>query len=202
MGAEQQRDVLSQSGQVLARLHALRTQGFYKRHADGSWDFSDWARFMEVALRDRATERQLVLKAGLGGDDLSFILHAIERYGREFECDAPVLCHGDYLPEHIFVDSALRVCGVIDFGDYEGNHPVHDFAVMRMSGGERLERAVRRGYPNADLFSDRFELRLHLHMLMLQVGYLAYHVQLPDHPEVPLYAEGLRATVGWLREHG
>src|SRR2546423_2358327 len=91
--AEQQQNVLSQMGQVLAQLHAIRTQGFYKRHADGSWDFRHWARFMEVAVRDRATERQWVLKAGLSDDDFSFILHAIERYGREFKCDAPVLCH-------------------------------------------------------------------------------------------------------------
>src|SRR5919197_6255781 len=114
---------------------------------------------METAFRDRAAERRWVLRAGLGDDDCSFTLHAIERYGREFGCDAPVLCHGDYLPEHIFVDGALRVCGVIDFGDYEGNHPVHDFAVMRMSGGEGLERAVRRGYSGAQRFGDGFELR-------------------------------------------
>ena len=47
-----------------------------------------------------------------------------------------MLCHDGYLPEHIFVDDALRVCGVTDFADYEGNLPVHDFAVMRMSGGD------------------------------------------------------------------
>lgn len=46
-----------------------------------------------------------------------------------------MLCHDGYLPEHIFVDDAWRFCGVTDFGDYEGNLPVHDFAVMPMSGG-------------------------------------------------------------------
>jgi Ser/Thr protein kinase RdoA (MazF antagonist) len=200
--AEQRQDVLSQMGQVLTQLHTIRTRGFYKHHADDSWDFRNWTRFMEVAVRDRATERQWVLKAGLSDADFSFILHAIERSGQEFKCDAPALCHGDYLPEHIFVDSALRVCGVIDFGDYEGNHPVHDFAIMRMSGGEALERAVRRGYSSAELFSDSFELRLQLHLLMLQVGYIAHHVQVSNHPEVPMYVQGLLTTMSWLRERG
>src|SRR5437867_3361479 len=49
--AELQQNVLSQMGQLLAQLHAIRTQGFYKRYANGSWDFSNWARFMELAVR-------------------------------------------------------------------------------------------------------------------------------------------------------
>ena len=130
------------------------------------------------------------------------MMRMIERYGREFACDTPVLCHGDFLPEHVFINEQGRICGVIDFGMYEGNHPIHDFAIIRMSSDAPTVEAIRRGYPDAAVLNDRFEWRLHLHVLMLQVGYLAHHIQIPAHPEVSLYVKGLQATMRWLRGQG
>lgn len=54
-----------------------------------------------------------------------FMIDMIKRYRDEFPCRQPVLNHGDYLPGHIFVDEALRITGVIDFGMYEGSPPAH-----------------------------------------------------------------------------
>ena len=66
-----------------------------------------------------------------------------------------------------------------------------------ISPRSEIEEAVRRGYPN-DL-GKSFERQLHIALLMTQMGYLARHVRIPEHPEVPLYAQGLRSTLEWLR---
>lgn len=128
------------------------------------------------------------------------MMQFVKRYGKEFDCDSPVLCHGDYTPDHVFINDNLRVCGVIDFGDYQGNHPVHDFAILRLWEDEQTEKAVRQGYTKRALFDDRFELRLHLHSLVVQIGNLAHHIQISNHPEILSYAQGLRTTLRWLKE--
>ena len=198
--AEQRQNSLRQMGEVLAQIHAVRADGFYKRHADGNWDFSSWSKLMKATAGDRRAERKWILQAGFSEADFAFLVRMIERYEKEFDCDSPVLCHGDYSPDHVFVDDNLRVCGVIDFGDYQGNHPVHDFAVLRLWEDEQFEKTMRQGYEPAALFDDRFELRLHLHLLALQVGYLVYHIQIPNHPDMPSYVQSLQTNMKWLQE--
>lgn len=197
----QKQTALRNMGEVLAQIHAVRTEGFYKRHADGAWDFRRWSRMMEVAARDRAAERKWILQAGFNQAEFDSMMRFVQRYGKEFDCAAPVLCHGDYTTDHVYVDDDLRVCGVIDFGDCQGNHPVHDFAVLRLWEDEQLEKTMRQGYGRAKLFDDCFELRLNLHLLMLQIGYLAYHIGIPNHPETPLYVRGVRTTLKWLQKN-
>ena len=76
---------------------------------------------------------------------LGIITECLKHYGAHFGCDQPVLCHGDYLPEHVFVDADLNVTGVIDFGLYQGEHPIFDLAVMAMGGHGAHLRHIRDG---------------------------------------------------------
>ena len=198
----ERRHVFRQMGEVLARLHSIRVGGFYRRQPDGTWDFPDWSALMASAVRERAAERPWLRAAGFGDDEISCMVELIERYRREFTCAEPVLCHGDFIPAHVFVDDDLHISGVIDFGEYQGNHPIQDLATLSMMTGSRIEEGVRRGYMGAALLDDRFALRLRLHRLMLEVGYLAHHLQIPGHPAAPLYARGLRRTLRWLRAYG
>jgi aminoglycoside phosphotransferase (APT) family kinase protein len=193
---------LRDMGAMLARLHTVHTAGFYKRGDDGTWDFPTWPALMACMVDARRGERPWLLSAGVSDAEFAFAIRSIERYGREFDCETPVLCHGDFTPEHVFVDERGRVCGVIDFGMYEGNHPIHDLAMIRMWTDAPTAEAIRRGYANDRALGEPFELRLSLHVLMQQVGYLAHHMQIPGHPDVPLYLEGLRASIRRVQEHG
>ena len=195
---EQKHDAIRQMGKVLSQIHAINVGGFYKRDANGVWDFPSWSKLMATNLRDRAAEREWILRA-FTERDFDFILRMIELYANQFDCAAPVLCHGDYTPEHIYFNEDLRACGVIDFGDYQGNHPVHDFASLRLWENEAFERAMRQGYADSALFDESFELRLHLHFLALKIGFLAYHIQIPNHPDTPLFVQKLKSTIKWLR---
>lgn len=199
LSGEQKRDAIRQMGEVLSQIHAVKVGGFYKRDASGVWDFPSWSKLTAANLRDRA-ERELILRA-FTETDFDFILRMIELYANEFDCAAPVLCHGDYTPEHIYFNEDLRACGVIDFGDYQGNHPVHDFAILRLWENESFERAMREGYADSALFDAGFELRLHLHFLAVKIGFLAYHIRIPNHPDTPLFVEKLKSTIKWLREN-
>ena len=82
------------------------------------------------------------------------MLRLLERYRDDSACPQPILCHGDFLREHIFVDDDLRIRGVIDFGNYRGDHPIHDFAVLSIEDtGLEISRVLE-GYPESLFLSD------------------------------------------------
>jgi phosphotransferase family enzyme len=55
----------------------------------------------------------------------------------------PVLVHRDLVPEHVLVDDAGRVVGLIDFEDAAVGDPAIDFAgLLPLLGAERTERLI------------------------------------------------------------
>jgi aminoglycoside phosphotransferase (APT) family kinase protein len=190
------------AGAALAQVHAVRVDGFYLRHANGEWDFPDWRAVMNSSIHDRSAEREWILQAGFAEGEFADMIRLMVRYRDEFDCPQPVLCHGDYLPEHIFVDEKLHVCGIIDFGGYRGDHPIHDFALLAMEGYEADLDSLLTGHPDDEVQRDRSPERLHLHRLTLEMGYLAHHIQIPGYPESALVTPGLRHTLAWLLARG
>jgi aminoglycoside phosphotransferase (APT) family kinase protein len=194
--------ICRQAGKVLGKMHSVEVDGFYHLNPDGSWDFPDWRAVMDSTVRGRGSEQEWIVRAGFSEDEFSCMMRLIERYRDEFSCAQPVLCHGDYLPEHIFVDDSLRICGVIDFGMYRGDHPIHDFAALSTAGTGMQIRQVLKGYPQSSFASDRFDMRLHLHRLTLEMGYLAHHMRIEHYPEIDLNRRGLRHTLQHPRHLG
>jgi len=189
-------------GETLWRMHSIIVGGFWKRQPSSQWDFPDWVSVMNSTIHDRDAERPFLMQAGFTERDCDQMVRLLVRYRDEFDCPQPVLCHCDYLPEHLFVTDDLRLSAVVDWGDFCGDHPVRDLAIAAGEDEMDLE-AMLSGY-RADWVSDRlFRDRLHLHRLSLDMGYLAYFLQyLPGHPAIPFHVRGLRSTLNWLLEHG
>ncbi len=91
---------------------------------------------------------------------------------------------------------------VVDFGDYCGDHPIRDLS--NAEGDDAMDLVgLLRGYPGEWVQAEGFRDRLHLHRLMLEMGYLAHHLrQRPDHPAVAFHVRGLRSTLKWLLSRG
>jgi Ser/Thr protein kinase RdoA (MazF antagonist) len=173
--------------------------GFGRRGSDGTWEFSTWQEAMDAAWRANSAERPWILQAGFTDRELEEMLRLIARYRDGFGCAQPVLCHSDFIPEHLFVDDELRVSAVIDCGDCRGDHPIHDFAAMGDEEGDVAR--IAEGYAATRPLPERFEERRHLHWLMLEIGYLAQFVRL-RHPAAPGHAQWLRRLLEGLLERG
>ncbi len=191
-----------QLGAALGAIHSVSVDGFWKRDPEGAWDFADWTSVMNSTLRDRGEERPFLLQAGFGEHDCDEMMRLLRRYRDEFDCPQPVLCHSDFLPEHIFVTDDLRLGAVVDFGDCCGGHPVWDLAVVHEA--EEMDfAAILRGYPGAWVADARFEDRLYLQRLALDMGYTAHLLRdRPGNPWAELHARALRTTLAWLLGHG
>ena len=161
--------VLNQAGEILSQIHEIKVEGFYHRSESGQWDFDSWQSLTQSMYDDRSQERPLLLQAGLTAKQFDILIAAVKRYQTEFDCPQPVLCHSDFLPQHIFVDQQLKISGVIDFGEFQGNHPVADFAYIQFEAPWVDLDLLKQGYRNPAIFDQRFDLRLLLHQIPLQI---------------------------------
>lgn len=170
--------VFTQAGAALAKIHKIPVGGFYRRHTGGSWDFYDWGAVMDSTWQDRSKEAVLLVNKGvLPQEDVALALFLIKKYRFDFPCAQPVLCHGDFHPEHLLVTEDGNLSGVIDFGEFQGGPPIHDIAYLSIEYPEVDLSWVKAGYGPALWWDDSFPRRLLLHKIILLLGYLAYYVQ-------------------------
>lgn len=191
---EQLNKIYENAGRTLKQLHSVKVEGFYKRHENGVWDFTEWYRLVNSDVVDRGKESNLIIRSGFTEEEVKRMIKYLEIHRDEFSCEQSVLCHGDYLEEHIFIDDDLNIAAIIDFGMYRGDHPIHDFARLYMDSRFINMDVFRRGYGDHEMFHDRFEKRLLLHVLGNQMGHVAHYAREAMEPEVKYTAERLRET--------
>ncbi len=191
--------ILFQAGEILSRINSIKVNGFYRRHKNGSWDFSNWDEMMKSTLKDRILEKEFILKHNFNENDFFNMLEMIEYYKDNFSCKQPVLCHGDYLPEHIFITKNNEISGIIDFGMIEGNASIHDIAFLNFQYSKLNIEPLKEGYKDKSLFDNNFDIRLNLHKLMLQIGHLAHSTKTGDIQGANFIAEKLRKTFEYLK---
>jgi len=199
LSPEELNKLLEQAGEMLGKIHSVKVGGFYRRHKDGTWDFPTWDKFMDSTIRERNAEEQYILNAGFTEGQFASMIEMLEFYKTNYPCHQPVLNHGDFLPEHIFVDDGKKISGVIDFGMIEGNTPIHDFAYLNFEGPELNLEALKKGYPDKSLFDQEFDLKINLHKLALQMGHLTHNVKIGDQKQAKSIACRLNNTLRFLK---
>jgi len=159
---------LHSAGELLRQIHQVKAGGFYHRHLNATWDFATWKSLGNTTVSERAKDTDDLLQAGFSPSEVEAMLHFLELYRDEFTCEQPVLCHGDFTLEHLFLDEELHVTAILDFGEFLGNHPIHDFAYFNTEHPSHPLHTLREGYGDHEMFGDRFPERLLLHKLGLQ----------------------------------
>jgi Ser/Thr protein kinase RdoA (MazF antagonist) len=169
----QRHDVLVEIGGLTARINGI-----------GVDDERDWPTAMAAVLADRHAARDKVLAGGFSAAKFDRMLDLLEGYVREFPCEQWVLCHGDLSPKHIFVTghgrdgAAVRVSGIIDFGDWLPAAPVHDLAVLRVRSPRLDLPPLLAGYgAPAD---QTYRRQLDLHTLIIALDSLEFGVDEDD----------------------
>ena len=107
MSAGQRRSAARSCGQVIARLHSVPVGGFYRRHADGSFEFANNAALQAADLVNRLDNLRLLAGAGLLTQAEVRRAEGLLPEAVAARGDGPaVLCHGELFPGHIFVAPA------------------------------------------------------------------------------------------------
>ncbi len=162
LSERQRHDVLAEIGGLIARINGV--------HVD---DERDWPTAMAADLANRHAERDKILAGGFSAPQFDRMLDLLEGYVRDFPCEQWVLCHGDLSPKHIFVTgdgsdgAAVRVSGIIDFGDWKPGAPVQDLAVLRVRGPRLDLPPLLAGYGAPAHQTYRRQLDLHTLLIAL-----------------------------------
>ena len=164
------RRLTADAGEVLARIHAVPTNGPGLLDARGHGrheNFSD-----VLAWDDQAADAALA--NGIGRADVDQAARLLDD-GRRLWV-APRLLHGDWLQEHILVQDDA-VVGIIDFGGTRGGDPAYDIAYWQFFWDtERFPAtALLEGYRRAGDPGPRLDARVHLCRLGFSMRAMGYY---------------------------
>lgn len=170
----QRHEVLAELGGLIARINGIKIE-----------EECDWPTAMAAELADWAADRDKIISGGFSASQVDRILDLLEEYVQGLRSAPGVLCHGDLSPKHVFVTgdardgAAVRVSGIIDFGDWQPGLPVHDLAVLRVRDPRLDLPPLLAGYGTAD--DETYRRQLDLHTLIIALGSLAFGVTENDH---------------------
>ncbi|MFD2081690.1 phosphotransferase family protein [Actinopolymorpha cephalotaxi] len=191
LSRRQRHDVLTEIGELIARINGIDVE-----HP------LDWPTAMSADLANRQANRDRILAGGFSAPEFDRMLGLLQGYVRDHPCERWVLCHGDLGPKHIFVSgddadgAAVRVSGIIDFGDWKPGPPVHDLAVLRVRGPLLELSPLLAGYGAPT--GTAYRRQLDLHTLIIALGSLEIGVDENDHACIERSRRQIRRIVGDL----
>ena len=178
-----------EAGAMLRQMHGIPAGGFWQRH-DGRWDFPTWEAFMEVMRRDRGRERPLYRAAGFTEEEVARMVRALDRLADEHRYPTPVLCHGDFVSEHVYVDPTGHVTALIDLGSFHGGAGLGDLA-LALEDPLWDSPAFLSGYYGHPIPVGYREPAVRLHALASAMGHLGYAMKPGKTEEIRRYTARL-----------
>jgi aminoglycoside phosphotransferase (APT) family kinase protein len=172
--------VLTEVGQLLARLHTMPAAGFGRIDATGTGTASD-ARYEATPEMWQATATLGLARAAVA--EAIQLLQEAEEFRH---APAPRLLHGDISPQQILVDAGT-VGGLIDFEFPESGDPAAELAYWDFFQRERLPvRWLLAGYAREQPTTPAFARRLALWRLRLGLDKASYHAVRDDQDPILL----------------
>lgn len=192
--SEQQRNqALINVGRALAALHTVVTPGVNRPDADGTWP--DAAEARRAFIDERTNQRSHLFTAGLTSDEVNSV---IEHIGQSPDTPAttdPVLCHGDLHAGHVFVDTDLKVSGVIDWGMWHGGSKIGELGAICMQYQPSDVDAILTGYGSDRADDPALVRRLALAVLNQAIGHIAWHESIGNVRGSAHYVQAVRTAL-------
>lgn len=187
------RQVMTRVGAALRVMHGIALDGWGRRGAGAAWEYGDWKTRAVSDVRDRETDMPTLREVGFTRAETDSFM-AIVRQMTDLSAAPPILCHGDLGLDHLFVDDALNLTGIIDFGMWQGGPRELDFAMLRMYHPDVPLGWLESGYSEVPLDRE-FDRRVLIEQINVGTGFLAFDVRRGNVDYLPLAFDGLRGTL-------
>jgi aminoglycoside phosphotransferase (APT) family kinase protein len=135
----------------------------------------------------------LLLLGGVTEGQLTEIFTIFETVLDQLKQMKAVLNHGDYLPDHVFVDDDMNITGIIDFGSFLGDAATHDFAFSLLMGPNIPLRPLLQGYGHD--IEEQTEI-IKAQALLLALGHLAHKIKMDLQPEAVFVQKQILRILG------
>lgn len=166
---------LKKVGSLLSKIHTIKPNGFGYLDGNGQGEFQTWE---EVILKYSVRKEKLLERAErwqISPDVITTTISILENHRDLYkQVTEGQLIHGDFGPEHIFVDNG-EIVGIIDFENCMGGDPVMDFSWWDFFYGRNYPvKLLLKGYENK-MILENFELKLRLYRLYRGLFLLQYY---------------------------
>lgn len=177
--------IINSAGEVLSRIHTIRTKGFGYLEADGTGPYATFGGRMSENLTQADTFFQLAKKYDIPQQEMQKVLDILSKKANTAPTIEPVLCHNDYNIKHILIDESDRITGIIDWGEVQGGSPIDDFAKWDYWYGDSIPtKWLEEGYSNQKIFSGNYEELVHWIRLDCSLGSIYWYDQVNYIPGV------------------
>lgn len=192
LSERQRHDVLADLGGLIARINGIQVD-----------DERDWPTLITADVAGHAANGDKIIAGGFSASESDQILALLEEYAQTMRTAPGVLCHGDLSPKHVYVtggdrdNPAVRVSGIIDFGDWRSDLPIHDLAVLRARAPRLDLPPLLAGYgAPAD---ETYRRQLDQHTLLIALDSLAFGVAESDRSCIERTSRLIRTVATGLR---
>lgn len=94
--------VLEQAGTILRKIYSVKVNGYWYLSNDNQWGCNSWTDYIQSVIEYRTKDKLCFFNVSFNAENFSFLI----------KCDQWVLCHGDYMFDHWFVDENLSIAGI------------------------------------------------------------------------------------------
>jgi aminoglycoside phosphotransferase (APT) family kinase protein len=169
------RALTRQAGELLSRVHRVRTTGLGYIDGHGVGPFADFEALMADFLGQAAAYADLAARHALDPTLVARAFTVIEAAVRDAAPVRTCLIHNDFLPKHLLVHDG-QITGLIDFGEVSGESPVMEFVKWDYLVGDALPLAwLREGYADQSLFDEGYARLFPALGLMTSLCLLAWY---------------------------
>jgi aminoglycoside phosphotransferase (APT) family kinase protein len=165
-------DLLRKTGNVLSRIHSIRTNGFgdLDEGGNGKYELSG-----DLFSEKELDEDQFIKVARAVNLDPEIVKQTLALlYECSVKCPviSPHLIHNDFTPRHVLVIGD-EISGILDFELARGSDPVLDLAKWRYFFEDRFPlRYLIEGYDDSVAFGEEFEKRANIWKLYIGLIHL------------------------------
>ena len=179
-----QRDLIRQGGEILSRIHSIKTQGMGWIIGAGKGQYGSSDELIDHLVGKR-NQFELVADAeGLERAQIGQALDIIDSFRDWYRGVKPRLNHGDYSHKH-FMMKDNRITGILDWGGVRSDTPIYDIAMWDYWFGEYIPTEwLKEGYTNKPLFEGNFEDVLHMLRLFKGLEILDWYHQQKYKPAI------------------
>jgi len=165
-------ELLRKTGDVLSRIHSVRTNGFgdLDEGGNGKYEFAG-----EMFSKKELNKDQFIKVARAVNLDPEIVkqsLVLLNEYSVKCPVVSPHLIHNDFTPRHVMV-IGNEISGILDFELAQGGDPVLDLAKWRYFFEDRFPlQYLIEGYDNRVAFGEEFEKRANIWKLYIGLIHL------------------------------
>jgi aminoglycoside phosphotransferase (APT) family kinase protein len=166
-------ELLRKTGDVLSKIHSIRTNGFgdLDEGGNGKYEFAG-----DMLSEKELNEDQFIKVARAVYLDPEIVKRSLEllfEYSVKCPVISPHLIHNDFTPRHVMVVGD-EISGILDFELAQGGDPVLELAKWQYFFEDRFPlRYLLAGYDNSGAFGEEFEKRVHIWKLYIGLIHLS-----------------------------